>query len=410
MLEVGYNGQAVLKFNLKKINLKQLIIGIVAASAIFMLGVNVGNGRIQFRRDGSVSRNQGLPEDLNYESVEQVYDALRRSYDGQLSAEQLLEGLKDGLAKATGDQYTQYLDKEEAKEFDEDLSGSFTGIGAQLLEVDDLVTVEVPLAGYPAERAGLKAKDVIIEINGENATELTVAEAVEKIRGEAGTKVKLKVVRNSSEQLEFEVTREKITIPSVTSETLNGNIGYIKIVQFNKDTATLAREAANKFKQAGVKGIVLDVRNNPGGLLDSAVDLASLWLPKGKIVLVEKRGDVVIQTFKSSGDSVVGGIPTVVLINEGSASASEILAGALKDNGTATLMGAKSFGKGSVQSLEELIDGGVLKVTIARWYTPGGKNIDEEGIEPDQAVERSDEDYTAGRDPQRDAAIEFLNK
>lgn len=396
----------------RQIDLKRTAIGVLVASGIFFLGLNVGNGHIQFGPSATFhsSVSQGLPEDLDYGSVEQLYDTLRKSYDGQLSVESLLDGLKDGLAGAAGDQYTQYLDEEESADFDEDLNGSFTGIGARLLEVDDAVTVEVPLAGYPAERAGLKAKDIIIEIDGENALDLSVAEAVERIRGEAGTKVKLKVIRDASEQLDFEITREKITIPSVTSEILDGNIGYLQVSQFNKDTASLAQKAASSFKSAGVESVILDLRNNPGGLVNTAVDIASLWLPEGKTVLQEKRGDVVVETLKSSGTATLEGIPTVVLINEGSASASEIVAGALKDHDVATLIGTTTFGKGSVQSLENLIGGGILKVTIARWHTPSGKNIDKEGIEPDQNVERSDEDYVSGRDPQRAAAIEFLNE
>jgi carboxyl-terminal processing protease len=267
-----------------------------------------------------------------------------------------------------------------------------------------------PIAGYPAEKAGLKPKDVISKINGEQTHDLTITEAVNKIRGEKGTKVKLTIVRDGAQELDFEIERAEITIPSVTSEILDGNIGYIKISRFGEDTGRFSRAAAKKFKDAGVAGVVLDVRGNPGGLVTAAVDVSSLWLPSGKVVMREKRGDTVFQTLRASGDAPLQGIPTVALIDEGSASASEITAGALKDNGAASLIGQKSFGKGSMQQLEDLVGGGLLKVTIARWYTPNDKNIDKEGIQPDTKVERTDEDFANNRDPQKDAALQMLRK
>jgi len=219
----------------------------------------------------------------------------------------------------------------------------------------------------------------------------------------------LKIIRSNTEELNVEITREQITIPSVEYK-MEGDIGYIKISRFAEDTSDLAAAAATDFKQKGAKGVIVDVRSDPGGLLDASVDVASLWLPKSKTILQEKRDGIVTRTYSSKGPATLEGIPTVMLINEGSASASEILAGALKDNSAATLMGVKSFGKGSVQQLERLSDGGVLKVTIAKWHTPGGKNIDKEGIEPDKKVERSTDDIKNNRDPQKDAALQFLKK
>lgn len=189
---------------------------------------------------------------------------------------------------------------------------------------------------------------------------------------------------------------------------LDGNIGYLQITQFSGDTADLAAKAAQEFKAKGVKGVVLDLRGDPGGLLDAAVSVSSLWLPKGATVLQEKRGGVVVSTEFATGNNLLQGIPTAVLINEGSASASEITAGALKDNKVATLFGVKSFGKGSVQQIKQLPGGGELKVTIARWYRPDGENIDKKGIKPDNEVKMADQDFAAGQDPQKDAALEFL--
>lgn len=371
----------------------------------------MGQGRLAFRPNTRPldSVNSTLPSDLDYASVEEVYDSLRVSYDGKLTVDQLLDGLKEGLASAGGDPYTEYMNAEAAKDFNEDLKGSFTGIGAELSKQNDTIVIVSPIAGFPADKAGLKPKDVITEIDGESAIGLSVSEAVKKIRGPKDTKVTLKIIRDAKEELTFEITRDNITIDSVKSEILEGNIGYMQITRFAEDTTRLSKEAAKRFKDANVKGIILDMRGNPGGLLDASVDVSSLWL-KDKTVLQEKRSEVVIKTFKSKGEATLAGIPTVVLINEGSASASEITAGALKDNNAATLIGVKSFGKGSVQQLDELDSGGALKVTIARWYTPSGRNIDKEGIEPDQTVELKDEDITAGRDPQKDAAIQHLNK
>lgn len=385
---------------------------IVGGVLLFGAGVGIGSGRIVFGPNAMYRKSvaKDLPADLDYRSVERMYDLLKQSYDGQLTTDALLDGLKQGLAKATGDQYTEYLNTEQSKEFDDDLNGTFSGIGAELGKEEQAIVIVAPIAGYPAEKAGLLPKDAIAQINGENIYDMSVAEAVSKIRGPVGTKVKLKVVRGGAQELDFEITREQITIPSTESQILEGNIGYLKISRFAGDTAGLTEEAVERFRQARVKGVILDLRSNPGGLLDVSVDVASHWLPKGQTVLQEKRDGVVIRTINSKGYDTLRGVPTVVLINEGSASASEITAGALKDNKAATLIGVKTFGKGSVQQLERLADGGVLKVTIARWFTPAGKNIDKEGIEPDQKVERTADDLKNSKDPQKAAAQNFLQK
>jgi carboxyl-terminal processing protease len=210
------------------------------------------------------------------------------------------------------------------------------------------------------------------------------------------------------QDLSFTLTRADIKVPSVKSEILDGNIGYMQITQFSDDTATLAQQAAANFKDKQVKGVILDMRGNPGGLLDGAVEVSSLWLPSDKTVLQEKRGGQVVHTYKSNGNNVLQGMPTVVLINDGSASAAEITAGALHDNKVATLMGIKSFGKGSVQQVQPLSSGAEMKVTIARWYRPNGQNIDKKGIKPDKEVKLSNDDFTHGRDPQKDAALNAL--
>jgi len=388
------------------------LVGIALVTGVFVAGWAVGQGKVSitgsFAKEYS-SQNTALPDSLDYRSVDQAYRALKDNYDGKLTQAQLLDGVKEGLAKATGDPYTQYFTKDQAKDFDQELNGSFTGIGAELGKEKDNIVVISPISGFPAEKAGLQSRDIIVQIDGKDATGMSVEEAVGKVRGPAGTTVKLKVIRGNSQEVDLAITRQVITIPSVKSNTDNG-ICTITIARFAEDTAQLTTDAANKCKTAGTKAAVLDVRSDPGGLLDAAVSVASLWLPQGKTVLQEKRGSVVVKTYPSDGSATLAGMPTVVLMNEGSASASEIVAGALHDNKAATLIGTKSYGKGSVQELHRFEDGSLLKVTIARWYTPGGRNIDKQGLEPDQKASRTAEDYTNGRDPQMDAALKALNK
>ena len=381
--------------------------GLLAAVLVFSLGIEVGNGHITLMRSAA-SENSGLPVVLDYSSVNQVYAALKANYDGTLTANQLLDGLKEGLASATNDPYTEYFNPDQAKQFTAQLNNSFTGIGAVLGKDDagNLIVVS-PIKGFPADKAGLLPKDIITSINGEVTSGMSPDVAVNKIRGPKGTQVTLKILRNKTDDLTVTITRDDIQLPSVTSKVLDGNIGYLQISSFSNDTSGLARKAAEQFKQARVKGVILDLRNDPGGLLSAAVDVSSLWLPVNATVVAEKGtgGD---QIYSATGDNPLNGVPTVVLINEGTASASEITAGALHDNGAARLIGVKSFGKGVVQQLINFSDGSELKVTIASWYRPNGSNINKVGITPDQAVTLSDADSKAGNDTQLNAAEAYL--
>jgi carboxyl-terminal processing protease len=371
----------------------------------FIIGQNE-NQIINRFKYGDNSQNNSLPSSLDYSGVEEVYAKLKNSFDGELDANKIEDGLKEGLVEASGDSFTEYLNDQDSKDFEEGLNGSFEGIGAELGKEEDSIIVISPISGFPAEKAGLRAQDVIVEIDGEPAFDLSVSEAVKKIRGPKGTKVKLGVVRDGN-SLDFEITRAQITIASVTKE-LSGDVGIIKISRFGNDTTSLTRQYAKELVDSGAKKVILDLRGNPGGLLNSAVEVASVWLPKGTKVLEEKRGDKTVKEFGALGNPLLQGIPTVVLIDAGSASASEIVAGALSDNKAAKIIGKKSFGKGSVQEVIELKDGGSLKVTIARWFTPAGRNIDKEGIEPDKKVEISEEDAKAKKDPQKSAALSEL--
>lgn len=372
---------------------------------IFTLGWLGGSGRISL--GGYGTENRSLPNSLDYSSVDVIYRTIRAKFDGTLDESKLLDGLKTGLANATEDPYTEYFNAKDAKDFYGELDGTFEGIGAELGKDDNNnIIVIAPLAGYPAETAGLRPKDVIAGIDGKVTSGMTISDAVSLIRGEAGTDVKLTIVRDGDQQLDISITRASISIPSVKSEIRDG-VGILTISRFGDDTTSLATKAAQEFKNQNVKGVVLDLRGDPGGLLQAAVNVSSLWL-KDKTVLTERRDGKIIQSYKSAGTPVLLGMPTVVLIDGGSASASEITAGALRDNEVATLIGVQSFGKGSVQEPVNLVDGSLLKVTIARWYTPSGNNIDKQGITPDKKIEMTEDDYKNKLDPQMDAALEQL--
>jgi carboxyl-terminal processing protease len=380
------------------------------AAMLFGAGVVTGRGDIHLPFLSPGTKNSTLARQLDYSSVDRVYDLLKDDYDGQLDESRLLDGLKEGLVEATGDPYTEYFTPAEAKEFNQALAGSITGIGAELgTDQNDNILIVAPLSGYPAQKAGLLPKDIIAGIDGKTTSGMSVGAAVKKIRGAEGTQVTLDIVRGEGSPFKVVITRAKITVPSVKYE-IAGRIGYLQINQFTEDTVKLANDAADQFKSAGVKGVVVDVRGNPGGYLKGAVEVTSLWLDEGKTVVQQRRGKQVVEVEYASGKNTLKGLPTVVLINEGSASASEILAGALRDNKAATIVGQKSFGKGSVQHIERLSDGSELKITIARWYTPAGANIDQQGITPDVSVARSEADIKAGRDPQKDKAFQILEK
>ncbi len=388
----------------------KVLLSLVFTLLVFGLGLEVGRGNLHISGLSPVAQNKNLSGQLDFSSVNQVYGILRSDFDGSLNSTSLIDGAKAGLVEATGDPYTEYFNPKDARDFNNELSGSITGIGAEIgKDANDNIIVVSPLAGYPADKAGLKTKDIIAAINGQSTQGMSVSAAVTKIRGDIGTKVTLTLIRGDTNPFSVTITRTKITIPSVEWHE-DGNIGYMKISQFTDDTSGLAKKAAQEFKDKGVKGVVLDLRGNPGGYLTAAVNVSSLWLDQGKTVVQERRGGTVVETEYASGDNILADLPTAVLINDGSASASEITAGALRDNGAATLVGQKSFGKGSVQQVINLADGSEIKVTVARWYTPNGKNIDKQGITPDVPLTITDAQAKAGQDPQKDKAYQIVTQ
>lgn len=345
---------------------------------------------------------------LDMSSVQNTFRQLKANYDGTVDDQKLIEGASKGLVAAAGDEHTVYFDREEAKEFNNDLSGTIGGgIGAEIGLRNERPTVIRALKDTPADRAGLLTGDTILAVNDMDVADKTVDETVKLIRGEIGTTVKLSVLRDQDRK-EVTITREEISSPSVDSK-IEGDVGILTISRFDEQTGMLARQVAQEFADRDVKKVILDLRGNGGGYLSAAPQVAGLWL-RDKVVVSERKGGRVEGEQKSGNNALLEGLPTVVLMNGGTASASEIVIGALKDYGVASLVGEKSYGKGTVQSVVELNGGSILKVTVQRWFTPKGTNIDGNGFAPDQAIELSRDDVNAGRDTQIDAAKERLNK
>ena len=339
---------------------------------------------------------------IDLSSVQETYQQLAANYDGKLDTQKLIYGASRGLVAAVGDKHTSYMDPEESEEFKKSLSGNIGGgIGAEIGLRNNKPTIIKPLNDSPAQKAGIKAGEVIMKVNGEEVANWSVDKVVDKIRGEIGTSVKL-TLQNGQQVREVSVVRQNITAPAVESK-INGKIGILTVSRFNDDTVSAARKAAREFIDRGVTKVIVDLRNNPGGTVDSAQGLLGLWL-NDQVVLTERRGSETVKTLNSTGSPILENMQTIVLINENSASASEITAGALRDYGKAKLVGKKSYGKGSVQVVLDLSSGSQLKVTEARWYTPKGKNIDKEGIKPDVEVELTADDVKNDKDPQLEKA------
>ena len=339
---------------------------------------------------------------IDLSSVQKTYQELIANYDGKLDTQKLIYGANRGLVEAAGDPHTAYMDPDETKEFDKSLSGQIGGgIGAEIGLRNNKPTIIKPLENSPAQKAGIKAGEAIVKVNDEVSSDWSVEKVVSKIRGEVGTSVKLTLL-SGSQTREVSVVRQNIVSPAVESE-IDGEIGILKVNRFGDDTVSLARKYASEFVEKGVKKVILDLRNNPGGTVGAAQGLLGIWLDN-QIAMTERRGSEIVKTLRTTGTPILGNVKTVVLINGNSASASEITAGALREYGKATLVGQKSYGKGSVQIVLGLPGGSQMKVTEARWYTPKGKNIDKTGIEPDVKVDLSSDDVNNNVDPQMDKA------
>ena len=339
---------------------------------------------------------------IDLSSVQKTYQELVANYDGKLDTQKLIYGANRGLVEAAGDPHTAYMDPDETKEFDKSLSGRIGGgIGAEIGLRNNKPTIIKPLENSPAQKAEIKAGEAIVKVNDEASSDWSVEKVVSKIRGEVGTSVKLTLLSDGQTR-EVSVVRQNIVSPAVESE-IDGEIGILKVNRFGDDTVSLSRKYASEFVEKGVKKVILDLRNNPGGTVGAAQGLLGIWLDN-QIAMTERRGSEIVKTLRTTGTPILGNMKTVVLINGNSASASEITAGALREYGKATLVGQKSYGKGSVQIVLGLPGGSQMKVTEARWYTPKGKNIDKTGIEPDVKVDLSSDDVNNSVDPQMDKA------
>jgi len=317
----------------------------------------------------------------------EVWNTIKQRYANQPADEtKMYYGAIAGIVESLQDPHSLYLPPSEAKEFAQDLAGEFEGIGAEIDVANGQLTVVAPLAGSPAEKAGLKSRDSILLIDNQETAGLSVVEAVKKIRGPKGTTVTMLVRTGEAAPRQVTITRATINIPTVVWEMKANNTAYIRISSFNEKTDTEFDKAVREIVAKKPRGLVLDLRSNPGGYLDRSITVASEWMKSG-VVVRERFVDNEVNEYSAKGRARLAGMPTIVLVDEGSASGAEIVAGALQDNGLAKLVGAKTYGKGSVQDFQEYADGSALKLTVAKWFTPKDRQIDKIGITPDVVVE-----------------------
>jgi carboxyl-terminal processing protease len=342
-----------------------------------------------------------------WEAWQDINDLYLRNPDVSSTAK--VYGAINGLVQSLGDPYTEFFSPSDNQQFQQDISGNFGGIGAELgTDAKNEIVIVAPLKGTPAESAGLKAQDIVTGINSSSTDQMTVDQAVNLIRGQIGTSVKLTIMRNGWDKpKDFSITRENIQVPIVDFE-MKGDIAHISLHQFDQTADQLVYNALVKAMNQNAQGIVFDLRDDPGGYLDAAVDISGYFLKPGSLVVSEVGRTVATTTYTAAGNGALDNFPMVVLVNGGSASASEILAGALHDDRGIKLIGDKTFGKGTVQELENLSDGSSLKITVAHWVLPSGKIIDHEGIEPDYEVPLTATDTANKQDPQLDKAIQVL--
>lgn len=400
---------------------KKYVAAFLVLAVVYLGGYQVGRKGFVFEpKTFEVINQKDQPGKVDYSLLWKTMELLDQKYiDKPADQQKMLYGAVSGAVASLGDPYTVFMPPRELTNFKTQLAGSFGGIGAEVGQKNGNIVIIAPLDESPAEKAGVKAGDIVAAVNGEITSGWTVDQAVEKIRGPKGTDVTITFVREGlGKPLEVKITRDTIVIKSVKWEfkevDSNGSkkkIAVISINEFGDNTVPLFNQAIQESLSNNVDGIVIDLRNNPGGYLQSAVDLASNWLKKGELVVTEAHSDGSKKTYNANNSNPrFAGMKTVVLINGGSASASEILAGALKDHGMAKLIGEKSFGKGSVQELTDLPGGSALKVTIAKWLTPSGASINKNGLMPEIEIKLTEENTKDGHDPHMEKALEEVTK
>lgn len=364
-----------------------------------------------------INKTKGAPSDVDFALFWKAWNIVNDKYvttnsttTVKIGDQARVYGAIEGMVKSLGDPYTIFLPPTEAKIFGEEISGNFEGVGMEVGTKEGILTVIAPLKSTPAYKAGMKSGDKILKINETATSGLSTEEAIKIIRGKKGTPVRFTVIREGNKgPLEITVIRDVINIPTIDTE-VKDDVFIIRLYNFSAISANLFRESLREFVESGKVKLIIDVRGNPGGYLDAAIDMASWFLPAGKVVVKEDfRDEKDAQIFRSKGYNIFNNnLRLVVLIDGGSASASEILAGALKDHGVAKLVGVQSFGKGSVQELIDIGQGTSLKVTIAKWLTPNGISISHQGLTPDEVVKLDEEEFKKGNDTQLNKALEIL--
>lgn len=389
---------------------------ILIAAGLFLGGFFIGkksvpepavHDRIFFNKE------LGKPELIDFSLFWQALKKLEEKYvdSDKINYQELLYGAVSGMTESLGDDYTIFMKPEKTESFIESVSGeeSFEGVGMEIAIKGKILTVVAPLEGTPAYRAGIKAGDKILKIDDTSTDDLLLEEAVNLIRGERGTQVTLTINRKTFDSpQEIIITRDVIQVPVVRWEIKEPNIAYIRIYHFASNLPSKFEDIVSEILNSDAEKIILDLRNNPGGYLEVAIEIASWFIPKGEVVVREEFKDGKMDEYKSKGYKPLQNFPVVVLVNGGSASASEIVAGALHDIKGIRLIGEKTFGKGSIQSLEKFKDGSSLKITVAKWLTPSGISIADEGLTPDIEIELTQEDIDNDIDPQLDKALEIL--
>lgn len=387
----------------KQVNLGTTIFSSLITLAIgIFLGANWNNLYLQF--SPYINPAQKVTSNIKWDDLNEVYSQISSNFDGSIDKTKLIEGAKKGLTAALDDPYTVYYDSKEAAEFKSDLKGEIkeAGVGIEMMKQGDYVVVTRTLPNNPARKAGVHAGDIIFAINGEEVWDKDTEIIASKLRGPSGEKVKLTVARDK-QKLDFELVREKINNVSADI-TYQDKTAIISVYRFSEDTGTLVQSFTKDFKNKGINKVILDLRNNGGGYVTAARDLLSLWLDGDKILTQKSATIGQTITYAKRGEATLKDMKTIVLVNNATASASEIVAGALKDYKKATILGTKTYGKGVVQTMLELSGGSLLKITTAHWYTPEGQTINKTGISPDVEVERSYSDINSGKDPQLDKA------
>lgn len=387
----------------KQVNLSTTIFSSLITLAVgIFLGSNWNNLYLQF--SPYINPAQKITSNIKWDDLNEVYSQISSNFDGSIDKTKLIEGAKKGLTAALDDPYTVYFDSKEAAEFKSDLKGEIkeAGVGIEMMKQGDYVVVTRTLPDNPARKAGVHAGDVIFAINGEEVWDKDTELIASKLRGTSGEKVKLTVARDK-QKLDFELVREKINNVSADI-SYQDKTAIISVYRFSEDTGTLVQSFTKDFKNRGINKVILDLRNNGGGYVTAARDLLSLWLDGDKILTQKSATIGQTITYAKRGEASLKDMKTIVLVNNATASASEIVAGALKDYKKATIVGTKTYGKGVVQTMLELSGGSLLKITTAHWYTPEGQTINKTGITPNIEVERSYSDINSGKDPQLDKA------